>query len=97
MNKIREIESKLSDRDLDRVVEMAWEDRTSFDAIFRQFGIAEQTVIELMRRNISPGAFRRWRKRVQNRATKHESLSEGNDRFKCTRQRDITMNKISKR
>ncbi len=97
MKKIREIESQFSVRELDRVVEMAWEDRTSFDAIFKQFGIAEQTVIELMRRNISAGAFRRWRKRVQNRSTKHESLSEGDNRFKCSRQRHISMNKISKR
>jgi len=97
MKKTREVEAQLSERELDRVVEMAWEDRTSFDAIYRQFGIAEKTVIELMRRNISPGGFRRWRKRVQNRSTKHDSLADTDNRFKCSRQRHITMNKISKR
>lgn len=97
MNRTKEIESQLSDFELDRVVEMAWEDRTTFDAIFKQFGIVEKTVIELMRRNISSGAFRRWRKRVQNRSTKHESLSGVSNRFKCSRQRHISMNKISKR
>ncbi len=97
MKKTKEVEKELSERELDRVVEMAWEDRTSFNAIFSQFGIAEKTVIELMRRNISSGSFRRWRKRVQNRPTKHNALSNTDNRFKCTRQRNISMNKISKR
>ena len=95
--------SPLSDKEftieqLDRIIEMAWEDRTPFDAITFQFGIKEQEVIELMRKEMKPSSFRMWRKRVQGRATKHSKKREFEDgRFKCTRQRQITHNKISKR
>lgn len=94
----------LTDRDINRIVEMGWEDRTPFDAIQVQFGLKEQEVIEIMRREMKPSSFRMWRKRVQGRKTKHtkkrvEDLnhSDGKYRFKCTRQRTITGNKISKR
>lgn len=88
----------LSDIEKDRVIEMAWEDRTSFDAIKIQFGLKEQEVIELMRTEIKPSSFKRWRERVQGRKTKHEKLRTfAKGRFKCTRQRQITANKISKR
>jgi len=88
----------LSQADVDRIIEMAWEDRTSFDAIQRQFGIAESDVIKLMRRELKPQSWRRWRARVQGRSTKHEAISvDGVDRFKCTRQRAISLNKVSKR
>ncbi|SHJ39363.1 TIGR03643 family protein [Aquimarina spongiae] len=89
---------ELSIRDIDRIIEMAWEDRTPFDAILLQFGLKEQEVIQLMRRQMKPSSFRMWRKRVQGRKTKHlkkRSFEEG--RFKCTRQKQITHNKISKR
>jgi uncharacterized protein (TIGR03643 family) len=82
----------------DRIIEMAWEDRTPFDAISFQFGIKEQEVIQLMRREIKPSSFRLWRARVQGRKTKHSKkrpFEEG--RFKCSRQKQITHNKISKR
>lgn len=82
----------------DRIVEMAWEDRTPFDAIYAQFELAEPQVIELMRRELKASSFRAWRKRVQGRATKHlkrRTFEEG--RFKSNRQRNITNNKISKR
>jgi uncharacterized protein (TIGR03643 family) len=83
---------------IDRVIEMAWEDRTTFDAIEAQFGLTEKDVIDLMRRHMKPSSFRMWRKRVQGRATKHSALrSAAVDRFKCTRQRTISLNKISKR
>ena len=83
---------------LDRIIEMAWEDRTPFDAITFQFGISEQQTIELMRREMKSTCFKMWRKRVQGRATKHAKLrADGIDRFKCTLQRQITHNKISKR
>jgi uncharacterized protein (TIGR03643 family) len=78
----------------DRIIEMAWEDRTPFDAIKIQFGIGEQQVIELMRREMKPSSFRMWRKRVQGRSTKHGLVSL---RFKCNRQRQISGNKISKK
>jgi uncharacterized protein (TIGR03643 family) len=90
--------TQLSAADTDRIVEMAWEDRTPFDAITAQFGLKEQEVIELMRRTLKAASWRRWRARVQGRSTKHRALSEADDqRFKCNRQRGISNNKISKR
>ena len=84
--------------DVNRVIEMAWEDRTPFDAIEAQFGLAEQEVITLMRRELKAASWRRWRARVQGRSTKHAALSEVDDaRFHCTRQRGISLNKVSKR
>jgi len=84
--------------DTDRVIEMAWEDRTSFDAIKLQFGITEQQVINLMRKELKLSSFKLWRERVQGRITKHFQLKdETSFRFKCTRQRQINGNKISKR
>ena len=89
---------ELSDIDKDRVIEMAWEDRTTFEAILTQFGLKEQEVIELMRNELKPSSFRLWRERVQGRKTKHEKLREfRNGRFKCSMQRQINNNKISKR
>ena len=89
---------QLTERELDRIIEMAWEDRTTFDAIEFQFGLNEQEVIELMRREMKPSSFRMWRKRVQGRATKHEKLRQAKGRrFKCSRQKHISGNKISKR
>ncbi len=88
----------LSEPDKDRIIEMAWEDRTTFEAIYLQFGLNEQEVIKLMRTEMKPSSFRMWRARVQGRKTKHEKLrsfTEG--RFKCSRQRQINNNKISKR
>lgn len=89
---------ELTERDLDRIIEMAWEDRTTFDAIKFQFGLKEQEVINLMRREMKPSSFRMWRERVQGRATKHSkkrNFEEG--RFKCSRQKSISNNSISKR
>lgn len=92
------MEKEFTDRELDRIIEMAWEDRTTFDAISFQFGISEQETIEIMRQEMKPSSFRMWRKRVQGRATKHAKLrTDGVDRFKCSRQKQITGNKISKR
>lgn len=87
-----------SDRDIDRIIEMAWEDRTSFDAIFRQFGLREQEVIALMRRELKPSSWRLWRERAKKVSMKHEAKRPSDmDRFKCDRQRSISANKISKR
>ncbi|WP_340199285.1 TIGR03643 family protein [Ascidiimonas sp. W6] len=87
-----------NDRDLDRIIEMAWEDRTPFEAITFQFGISEQETIEIMRREMKPSSFRMWRKRVQGRATKHSKLrNQEVKRFKCSRQKAVSSNKISKR
>ena len=84
--------------DIDRIIEMAWEDRTPFDAITFQYGLSEQEVIELMRKNMKRSSFKMWRKRVQGRKTKHlkkRNFTEGN--FKCSRQKAISNNKVSKR
>ncbi len=92
MNNIMENETT------DRIIEMAWEDRTPFEAIASQFGLNEAAVIQLMRRSMKPSSFRMWRKRVSGRSTKHQALrSAGVNRFKCSRQRTISGNKISKR
>ena len=89
---------ELSDEAIDRIISMAWEDRTPFDAIEDQFGLKEQQVIELMRRQLKRSSWKRWRKRVQGRATKHRVLAQaGTDRFKSNMQRVITGNRISKR
>lgn len=56
---------------IDRIVEMAWEDRTPFDAIALQFGLQEKQVIELMRQQMQESSFKMWRKRVSGRKTKH--------------------------
>lgn len=64
-------ELQFSESEVSRIIEMAWEDRTPFDAIKASFGIDEQQVIKLMRKQMRPGSFRLWRKRVSNRATKH--------------------------
>jgi uncharacterized protein (TIGR03643 family) len=88
----------LSPRDIDRIIEMAWEDRTPFEAIEFQFGLAEKDVIELMRREMKPSSFRMWRKRVQGRNTKHKMKSPDDlQTFKSSRQKHISGNKIAKR
>ena len=90
--------NKLSLLEIDRIIEMAWEDRTTFDAIKFQFGLKEQEVIQLMRLEMKPKSFKLWRKRVQGRKTKHSKLREFEScRFKCSRQRQISNNSISKR
>ncbi len=87
-----------TEANIDRIIEMAWEDRTPFEAITFQFGLKEQEVITLMRREMKPSSFKMWRKRVQGRTTKHEKLRTfETGRFKCSRQKHITNNSISKR
>tara|TARA_X000000950_G_scaffold34595_1_gene37089 strand:- start:6831 stop:7109 length:279 start_codon:yes stop_codon:yes gene_type:complete len=89
---------KLTEIEIDRIVEMGWEDRTPFDAIKMQFGLKEQEVITIMRRNMKPNSFKLWRKRVQGRKTKHlKKRTDEVGRFKCSRQRGISNNKVSKR
>ncbi|MBS3739132.1 MAG: TIGR03643 family protein [Psychroflexus sp.] len=91
-------DKKFTERELDRIIEMAWEDRTTFEAIEFQFGLKEEEVINIMRRQMKPSSFRMWRKRVQGRSTKHQKLRNNKKgRFKSTRQKNISGNKISKR
>ena len=88
----------LSDIQIDRIIEMAWEDRTPFDAIEYQFGLTEDNVKSLMKKQLKFSSYKLWRKRVENCKTKHVAKrNEGIDRFKCTRQRAISNNKITKR
>ena len=83
---------------IDRIIEMAWEDRTPFEAITHQFGLKERDVIALMRKEMKPSSFKLWRKRVNGRVTKHQKLrSFTKGRFKCSRQKQISNNTISKR
>lgn len=73
---------------IDRIVQMAWEDRTTFDAIKNQFGVDETGVIALMRKHLKRSSFELWRKRVTGRQTKHKALrSDDVTRFKCEDQR----------
>jgi uncharacterized protein (TIGR03643 family) len=64
----------LSEASISRIVEMAWEDRTAFEAIEAQFGLNESAVVALMRRHMLPSSFRMWRKRMAGRRTKHAVL-----------------------
>jgi uncharacterized protein (TIGR03643 family) len=83
--------------ELDRIIEMAWEDRTPFDAICAQFGIREDDVKAIMKRELHPNNWRKWRARVGGRKTKHAALRDDDvNRFKCTLQKS-TGNRISKR
>ena len=83
----------------DRIIEMAWEDRTTFDAIKAQFGYSEAQVIALMRKQLKRSSFNLWRKRVNSGVSiKHQKLrNEAVQRFHCSRQKSISNNKISKR
>jgi uncharacterized protein (TIGR03643 family) len=88
-----------TERQLDRIIEMAWEDRTPFEAIEFQFGLPEKEVIKVMRGNLKRSSFNLWRKRV-NSGVSQKHLKKRNpeiDRFKCSRQKSISGNKISKR
>ena len=90
-------DKNLSDRDLDRVIEMAWEDRTPFEAILFQFDLSESMVIKLMRSTLRKSSFKRWRKRV-NSGVSQKHLKKRNPeivRFKCSRQKHISGNRIS--
>lgn len=90
--------TELDDIAIDRIIEMAWEDRTPFDAIKFQFGLAEADVKALMKKELKFSSYKLWRKRVENCKTKHTAKRiEGIDRFKCNLQRAISNNKISKR
>ena len=90
---------KYSESELNRIIEMAWEDRTPFEAISFQFKLLEKEVIQIMRKNLKESSFKRWRRRVNSGVSqKHQKKRNPQiNRFKCSRQRAITGNKISKR
>jgi len=85
--------------DIDRIIEMAWEDRTPFEAISFQFGISEAETIKIMRTELKRRSFNLWRKRVNSGESQKHLVKRSADikRFKCSRQKAISMNKISKR
>jgi uncharacterized protein (TIGR03643 family) len=90
--------NKLTEQDINRIIEMAWEDRTPFDAIEFQFGLKESDVKALMKSQLKFSSYKLWRVRVENCKTKHaKQRVDGMNRFKCNLQRNITKNKISKR
>lgn len=92
------LQKSLTDIEINRVIEMAWEDRTPFEAIQFQFGLAEADVKVLMKKELKFSSYKLWRIRVENCKTKHlAKRSNDIDRFKCNRQRAISNNKISKR
>lgn len=84
---------------IDRIIEMAWEDRTPFEAIKSQFDLSEAEVIALMRKELKRSSFLLWRKRVNSGVSQKHAQKRNPEitRFKCSRQRAISMNKISKR
>ncbi len=93
------LKMNLSIEQLDRVIEMAWEDRTPFEAIEYQFGVSEKDVIVIMRSELKRSSFNLWRKRV-NSGVSQKHLAKRNSailRFKCAMQSQISGNKISKR
>lgn len=94
----REREKSLSEIDKDRIIEMAWEDRTPFEAIQFQFDLSEADVKALMKNELKFSSYKLWRQRVENCKTKH-SVKRANtiNRFKSKLQRAISNNKISKR
>ncbi len=88
----------LDEQDIDRIINMAWEDRTPFEAIERQFRVKENEVIAIMKYSMRLNAWKKWRKRVQGRKTKHEALrGDGVNRFRSKAQKDITGHRISKK
>lgn len=83
---------------VDRIIEMAWEDRTPFDAIQFQFGLNEAAVKALMKKELKFSSYKLWRTRVENCKTKHSAKRMSSiNRFKCNLQRVISYNKLSKR
>ncbi len=89
----------MEQKDIDRIIEMAWEDRTPFEAIKIQFDFSEAHVIVLMRKELKRSSFNLWRKRVNSGISKKHAQKRNPEiaRFKCSLQKTISMNKISKR
>ena len=97
MEEVGEPLFKLTNTAIDRIIEMAWEDRTTFDAIQFQFGLNEAAVKVLMKKELKFSSYKLWRRRVENCRTKHASKRiNGINRFKCNLQRTISHNKLSK-
>ena len=89
----------MDQKDKERIIEMAWEDRTPFEAIELQFGLSESLVIKLMRTELKRRSFNLWRSRVNSVVSQKHAKKRNIEitRFKCSRQKTISSNKISKR
>lgn len=83
MDNVKPSKSAFTAGDISRVVEMAWEDRTAFEAIEVQFGLNESAVVALMRSEMKPSSFRMWRKRTAGRMTKHAALHDARASANC--------------
>ncbi|MEY3445215.1 MAG: hypothetical protein RLZZ519_3496 [Bacteroidota bacterium] len=86
-------------KDIDRIIEMAWEDKTPFEAIEVQFGLSEANVIALMRKELKRSSFNLWRKRVNSGHSQKHALKRSPEiiQFKSSNQKSISLNKVSKR
>lgn len=73
--------TSLSVGDISAVIQMAWEDRTSFETIKKRVGLSESDVIRLMRHELQPRSYRMWRMRVTGRVTKHRALRSPDMKF----------------
>lgn len=89
----------MDQKDIDRIIEMAWEDRTPFEAIKAQFAFSEADVVSLMRKELHRSSFNLWRKRVHTGVSNKHAQKRNPEivRFKSSRQSVISRNKISKR
>ena len=99
IKKILNVDLVISERNLNRIIEMAWEDRTPFEAIEYQFNMSEKDVIVIMRQELKRSSFNLWRKRVNSGvSSKHIKIRNTEiTRFKSSRQKTISANKVSKR
>ena len=98
MPKSNEFAASLSPGDISAVIQMAWEDRTTFETIFERTGVTEAGVIKIMRAELTASSFKMWRARVQGRSTKHSKKApEDLLTFKSRMQKGIALNKMSKR
>lgn len=98
IQQIEDFDEELKPEEIDRIIEMAWEDRTPFEAIEAQFGLKEADVKKLMKKELKFSSYKLWRERVEKCQTKHaKRRSTEITRFKCKEQRTITQNKLSKR
>lgn len=97
--KTDELYQNFNSREMDRIIEMSWEDKTPFEAIYFQFGLREKEIIQIMRSQLKNSSFKRWRRRVNSGTSQKHLLKRSSaiQRFKSDRQRIISNNKISKR
>tara|TARA_B100000945_G_C20199024_1_gene510530 strand:+ start:331 stop:615 length:285 start_codon:yes stop_codon:yes gene_type:complete len=87
-----------NEKEIDRIISMSWEDRTPFESIEFQFGLNHNQLEKFLKIYLKRSSYILWKKRVQSRFTKHQNKrSKSVNRFKCSRQRNISNNKISKR